>query len=196
MHNKDKEKVEEAKKEDSPSLEEQLEKAKAEIDHWKNEYYRAYADTKNLRDSLEKDHHEAIKYRAIGFVEELLPILDSFHVVLSNEPTDPTLKNYLVGFQFIYSNLVRALESEGVTEISPNIGDTFDPNTMNATDTVEEEPINIIKKVSGKGYKLRDRLVRPALVTVSIAKKEEDKTEEKNESSESVENKNETKSDA
>jgi len=196
MHNKDKEKVEEAKKEDSPSLEEQLEKAKAEIDHWKNEYYRAYADTKNLRDSLEKDHHEAIKYRAIGFVEELLPILDSFHVVLSNEPTDPTLKNYLVGFQFIYSNLVRALESEGVTEISPNIGDAFDPNTMNATDTVEEEPINIIKKVSGKGYKLRDRLVRPALVTVSIAKKEEDKTEEKNESSESVENKNETKSDA
>jgi len=196
MHNKDKEKVEEAKKEDSPSLEEQLEKAKAEIDHWKNEYYRAYADTKNLRDSLEKDHHEAIKYRAIGFVEELLPILDSFHVVLSNEPTDPTLKNYLVGFQFIYSNLVRALESEGVTEISPNIGDTFDPNTMNATDTVEEEPINVVKKVSGKGYKLRDRLVRPALVTVSIAKKEEDKTEEKNESSESVENKNETKSDA
>ena len=195
MH-KDKEKVDEkAKNDETPSLEEQLEKAKVEIDHWKNEFYRAYADTKNLRDSLEKDHHDAVKYRSIGFVEQLLPILDSFHVVLSNEPTDPALKNYLIGFQFIYSNIVRVLEQEGVKEISPKIGDTFDPNTMNATDTVEEEPTNRVKAVSGKGYKLHDRLIRPAMVTVSVSKKQEDKTEEKN-SQESVENKENTKFDA
>ena len=46
-------------------LEEQLAKLKADSEHWKNEYYRAYADTQNLRKSLEKEHSDIIKYRAM-----------------------------------------------------------------------------------------------------------------------------------
>ena len=153
-------------------LEEELEKAKADCDHWKNEYYRAYADTKNLRSSLERDHKEALKYRAEGFIEELLPILDSFHMALGNEPTDPALKNYLTGFQFIYKNLVNVLTNEGVTEITPEIEKDFNPATMQAVDSVEAEEAGKITKVYGKGYKLRDRLIRPAMVQVSVKKKE------------------------
>ena len=97
------------------ALQEENEKLLADVEHWKNEYYRAYADTKNLRNNLEKDHREAMKYRSEGFIEELLPVLDSFHMALANEPTDPALKNYLVGFQYIYRNLVTVLENEGVT---------------------------------------------------------------------------------
>ena len=48
--------------------------AKADSEHWKNEYYRAYADTKNLRMNLEKEHSDIIKYRAMGFIEDLLPV--------------------------------------------------------------------------------------------------------------------------
>ena len=66
--------------------------------------------------------------------------------------------------------MLRALEAEGVTEIAPAVGDTFNEATMNAVDSVEEEPTNIIKKVSANGYKLHDRLIRPAQVTVSVAK--------------------------
>lgn len=153
-------------------LEEELEKAKADCEHWKNEYYRAYADTKNLRNTLERDHKEALKYRAEGFIEDLLPILDSFHMALGNEPTDPALKNYLTGFQFIYKNLVGVLESEGVTEIVPEIDKDFNPATMQAVDSVEAEEANKVVKVYGKGYKLRDRLIRPAMVQVSVKKKE------------------------
>ena len=153
-------------------LEEELEKAKADCEHWKNEYYRAYADTKNLRSSLERDHKEALKYRAEGFIEELLPILDSFHMALGNEPTDPALKNYLTGFQFIYKNLVNVLTNEGVTEITPEIEKDFNPATMQAVDSVEAEEAGKITKVYGKGYKLRDRLIRPAMVQVSVKKKE------------------------
>ena len=72
-------------------VEEQRDKAIADMEHWKNEYYRAYADTKNLRNQLEKDHLAAMKYRAEGFIEELLPVLDSFYTVLKNEPTNPEL---------------------------------------------------------------------------------------------------------
>lgn len=184
MPNKDKDKkVETENKEEEKEgkslveeLEEQLKKANEEIDKWKNSYYLAYADMKNLRNSLEKEQAEVRKYRGIGFIEELLPILDSFHVVLSNEPTDPNLKNYLMGFKFIYQNMLRVFEAEGVTEIAPAVGDKFNEATMNAVDTVEEEPINVVKKVNANGYKLHDRLIRPAQVTVSVAKqaKEDD----------------------
>ena len=161
-------------------VEEEKEKAKADAEHWKNEYFRAYADTQNLRKQLEKDHMSAMKYRAEGFIDELLPVLDSFYAVLKNEPTDPNLKNYLIGFQYIYRNLVAALENEGVTEIEPKVGDKFSPDTMQAVDTKETEgEENVVLDVQFKGYKLHDRLIRPANVTVSVKHKEikEEKTD-------------------
>ena len=65
-------------------MEEERDKAIADMEHWKNEFYRAYADTKNLRNELEKDHQAAMRYRAEGFIEDLLPVLDSFYAVLKN----------------------------------------------------------------------------------------------------------------
>lgn len=177
--------VEEAEKENKKEkkkferLQEEKEKLQAEVDHWKNEYYRAYADTKNLRNNLENEHRQALKYRSLGFIEELLPILDSFHVVLEKEPEDPTLKNYLIGFQYIYRNLVSVLENEGVSEISPEVGKPFDSNVMAAVDTVEGED-NLVTKVYCKGYKLHDRIIRPASVQVSVTKKEENKEDNTN----------------
>ena len=183
-------KVEDAKKEEkkdkkAEKLKVELEKLQAEVNHWKNEYYRAYADTQNLRKSLAKDHQEAMKYRAEGFIDELLPVLDSFHIVLSNEPEDPNLKNYLIGFQFIYKNLVAALENEGVNEIAPNVGDKFDASVMNAVELQESEgEENRILKVVTKGYKLHDRLIRPVNVIVSghPKKEEDDKPQEEEKS--------------
>ena len=161
-------------------LDEEIAKQKADSEHWKNEYYRAYADTKNLRSSLEKEHREALKYRSEGFIEELLPVLDSFYMALANEPSDPALKNYLIGFQYIYRNLVAVLENEGVNEISPEVGKKFDPQIMQAVDTVEGDD-NIITKVYAKGYKLHDRIIRPANVQVSVkAKQNEENNQENN----------------
>ena len=178
---KDKEELKEKKSKDEKrikELEEQLEKAKADAEHWKNEYYRAYADTKNLRNNLEKEHSDIIKYRAMGFIEDLLPVLDSFHMALANEPTSQELKNYLVGFQFVYRNLVSVLENEGVKEIAPNVGDKFSDKTMNAVDVTEQEgEENLVTKVYAKGYELHGRLIRPAQVSVSKNKKSEEPKE-------------------
>ena len=174
---KDKEEIKEKKSKEEKKikeLEEKLAKANADLEHWKNEYYRAYADTQNLRKSLEKEHSDVIKYRAMGFIEDLLPVLDSFHMALANEPTSQELKNYLVGFQFVYRNLVQVLENEGVKEISPNIGDKFDDKTMNGVDiTIQEGEENLVTKVYAKGYELHGRLIRPAQVSVSKNKEEE-----------------------
>lgn len=181
------EELEETNEEENPSkkekkkidkLLEELEAAKAEVEKWKNEYYRAYADTKNLRASLEKDHKEAIKYRSEGFINELLPVLDSFFMALGNEPSDPNLKNYLTGFKFIYKNLVNVLTNEGVVEILPEVGKDFNPLNMNAVDSVEDdEQVGKVTKVYGKGYRLHDRLIRPAMVQVAVAKKNDPEKE-------------------
>ena len=153
-----------------------LAKAKADSEHWKNEYYRAYADMQNLRKLIEKDHKEAIKYRTEGFIGDLIPILDSFHFALKAEPKNEEMKNFLIGFQYIYRNLVTLLENEGVTEIVPSVGKKYDPTVMQALETKEcEGEENIILEVKTNGYKLHDHLVRPAIVIVSKNKKEESK---------------------
>ena len=137
---------------------------------------------KNLRDSIEKDHREVLKYRAAGFIEDLLPILDGFHMALTIETTSQEMKNFLTGFEFIYRNMVSVLENEGVNEVSPKVGDVFDPHSMSALETQydEGEP-NRVLKVNAKGYKLHDRLIRPAIVVVSTNKKDEPKEENQNE---------------
>lgn len=151
------------------------------MEHWKNEYYRAYADMQNLRKSVEKDHHEAIKYRAEGFIGNLLPILDGFHMALQAEVKSEEMKNFLVGFEYIYRNLVSVLENEGVQEIAPKIDDEFDSTYMQALETqYDEGKENRVLKVMVKGYKLHEHLVRPAVVIVSTNKKVIEKDEKEN----------------
>ena len=160
---------------------EKMEKLRADVEHWKNEYYRAYADMQNLRKAIEKDHHEAIRYRAEGFVADLLPVLDGFHMALQNEAKSEEMKNFLIGFEYIYRNLVSVLENEGVTEFAPKVNDEFDPNTMQALETkFDEGKPNRVMQVMVKGYKLHDHLIRPAVVIVSTNKKDEPKKEENN----------------
>ncbi len=152
----------------------------AELEAWKNKYYTVYADMQNLRKDLERDHLEAIKYRASGFVDELLPALDSFRFALIAEPQSEEAKNYKVGFDYIYKSIIAALEKEGVKEVTPKLEDPFDVKFMMAMDTVEEdgkEPQKVTK-VYASAYYLKDRLIRPARVQVRIKKT---KKEENNE---------------
>lgn len=160
----------------------EIEKLQKEVEHWKNEYYLAFADMQNLRKNLERDHRDILRYRAEGFVEKLLPVIDSFNMALQTKPEDSALKNYLTGFEFIYKNFLKAIESEGAKEIHPNIGDPFDSATMHAVDTQETEgESNLITQVYSVGLMLHDRIIRPAMVTVSkkpSAKEESKETEE------------------
>mgnify|MGYP002524464690 CR=1 FL=1 len=178
---KENESTKEVKKEPSKEelLEEGLKRAKEEAEAWKNKYYMAFADTQNLRKSLEEDHREALRYRAEGFLESLLPALDSFHMALEATPNSKEALNYQQGFNFIYKQILASLESEGVSELSPKVGDLFDPSFMHAIDVApyEEGKDGKVAKVYAKGYKLHDHIVSPAKVVVFAKKKEETKDE-------------------
>ncbi len=153
---------------------EELAKTKADRDHWKNEYYKAYADTQNLRRSLEAEQRNIIRYRAEGFLDGLLPALDAFHMALDAPAPTKEAANYQIGFTYIYNQIIQALASEGLSELTPKPGDAFDPSYMNALEAIEtdEVPPGQVVKVLSKGYKLHDRLIRAAMVTVSKAKAE------------------------
>ena len=165
---------------------EELEKAKADMEHWKNEYYKAYADMANLRKQIEKDHRESLKYRIEGFAENLLSILDAFDMALKNKPTTTEMKNYLIGFEYVHNSLLSVLENEGIQILEPKIGDKFDENTMHAVETKESDgEENLITEVRMKGYKLHDHLIRAAMVTVSKHPSPKDEKAEDNREEES-----------
>lgn len=155
-------------------LEEENKKSSEEAAKWKNSYYLELADTQNLRKSLEKDHQEALRYRSEGFLENLLPALDSFYIALEATPQNAEAKNYQQGFSYIYNQLQGALLDEGVSEIVPKVGDHFDPSLMHAVDTKDGPEDGLVVQVYSKGYKLHERLIRPVMVAVSK------KTDQKN----------------
>ena len=163
-----------------------LAKAEADRDHWKNEYYKAFADTANLRRSLEEEHRRALRYRSEGFLTDLLPALDAFHMALDNPAPTQEAANYQIGFTYLYNQIIAALSNEGLKEFTPTVGEEVSPDSMHALETQESEDIEPghVIKVLTKGYFLHDRLIRPAMVVVAKAKeeaKQEEQSEEKKE---------------
>ena len=173
-----KEEVNEEENSKISELEEQIAKLTEEAAQWKNRYYEAYADMDNLRKKMDKDHQVMFKYRGQGFLEALLPVFDNFYYCFKFKPEDPTLAAYCKGFEMIYNQMVQALESEGVKEIVPELNKKFDPSIMQAVDVEEGEEDNLVTKVMNKGYMLKDRLIRPAMVVVSKKPQDEEKVEE------------------
>jgi len=157
-------------------LEVENKKLKEEAESWKNKYYEAYADLANTRKSLEKDQQQILKYRASSFIEGILPALDSFQMAFKVDIKDPVTKNFATGFKMILNQIEQAMINEGVSFIEPKEGDKFDENTMHAIQVEKGEEDNLVTKLMARGYKLHDRLLRPAMVVVS--KKEEVKNDE------------------
>ena len=162
---------EEKKPKKEAILEEKLDVALKEVEAWKNKYYMVFADMENARKQNERSLSEALKYRAAGFVENIFPILDAFQIALDMKTEDETIKRFLVGFDHLYRQLKTVLEGEGVKDVSPNLGDRFDYKTMHALDTEEAEgEENLVVKIIARGYQLKDRLIRPAMVILSKKK--------------------------
>lgn len=131
----------------------------------KNEYAKAYADTENMRKRLQKEHDSFTKYHIQSFAKEVLPVLDNCERALAAPTKDEAMHK---GVEMIYTQLKAALEKEGVTEIEA-LNQPFDGNWHQAlmTETKEGVEPGIVTEVLQKGYKLKDRIIRAAMVKVS-----------------------------
>lgn len=137
----------------------------AEENH--NRYLRAQADFDNFRRRTLKEKEELAQYASLKLVEQLLPVLDNFQRALqTGEGAD--LGSYAKGVEMIYRQLSQVLEEEGLKQMEP-VGQPFDPELHQAIMQVESEEYEegIVVEVVQPGYRLKDKVIRPAMVKVS-----------------------------
>ena len=182
----------EEKKEKKDKFEKKLEakdaeikKANEEAEKYKNLYLETLANLANQRKLYEKDYQNALKYASQNLAEQLIPSFEMFSMVIESvDNLPPEVAPYVQGFSMIYRQMVQALESEGVSEIAVKVGDKYDYKIHSAMETIEVEDeglVDTIIKVIRKGYKIHDRLIKPATVIVGKAKKVEEVKENENE---------------
>lgn len=164
--------------------EEELSKAKEEIEKYKNLYLETLANLANQRKLYEKDYQNALRYASQDLTEKLLPSFEMFSMVIESvDNLPPEVAPYVQGFSMIYRQMVQALESEGVSEIAVKVGDAYDYKIHSAMETQEVEDevlVDKVTKVIRKGYKIHDRLIKPATVIVG-KKKVNEEVKENNE---------------
>jgi molecular chaperone GrpE len=139
-------------------------KEKAEI---LDKYTRLYADYENYKKRAIKERDELIKYRAEPIATEMLQILDNLQLVLSHVTTS-TDDSLIKGVEMTIKELKKILDKFGLSEIDA-VGKPFDPNFHHAMSMVERDDIenNSVVEIFRKGYLFKDRLIRPAIVSVS-----------------------------
>ncbi len=155
-------------KKELESLKAENEELQTKVNGLKNAYAKAYADTENIKKRLNNDFEMRNKYRAQDFAKEVLPVLDNCERALAIETTDGTDEKYRKAFEMVHKQLVKALEKEGVTEIDC-LNKPFDPNYHQAmmSEHIDGVEPNTVTAVLQKGYILKDRLLRAAMVKVS-----------------------------
>ena len=141
---------------------------KAELEESKNAYYKAYADCENTKRRLQNEFERSNKYKLQDFGKEVLPIMDNLERALAAQGDSEELKNYAKGFEMIYNQLVEVLKKQGIEEIEC-LDKEFDANFHHAIMQEPKEGVEsgMVIEVFQKGYMLKDRILRPALVKVS-----------------------------
>lgn len=158
-------KEENASVSETDELKNQIERLKKENEEVKNDYLRARADCENVRKRKSEEIRAAYDDGRKSAIEKMLPIGDSLDWALKMNLDDNTRD----GIEKLLKKYHETLTSLGVEEFSPEVGSKFDPNTANAVMTVPkdgDEEADTIKQVFGRGYKLGDKVMRYAQVSV------------------------------
>jgi molecular chaperone GrpE len=145
-----------------------LTELQAELSKYKDAALRATADLDNYRKRVSRERDESIKYANAAFLERLIPILDNFELGLNAARNAPEAAPIVDGLAMVYKQLQDFLANSGVETVDA-VGQTFDPNLHEALAQEYDDQVpegKVIRQVR-KGYRLRDRLLRPANVVVS-----------------------------
>jgi molecular chaperone GrpE len=134
-----------------------------------DQYLRAQADVQNARRRADEEISKARKFAVEGFADSVLPVLDSLEAGLAIP--NATLEQIREGSEATLRQLKSALERNKVVEIAPPAGTTFDPHHHQAISVVHaDQEANTVVSVLQKGYLIAERVLRPALVTVTAPK--------------------------
>lgn len=148
-------------------LEAETEKLKAEIEEHKQRLLRTQADYDNFRRRTVKEKEELGKYASAKLITELLPVIDNFERALGSVPDVPEAASYAKGVDMIFRQLEGVLKAEGLVPME-SVGTPFNPEYHQAIMQVESDEYeegDVVEEVQ-KGYMLKDKVLRPAMVKV------------------------------
>ena len=153
----------------APSVETQFAELSARHAEVSDAYLRAKAEAENTRRRAEEEISKARKFAIDAFADSLLPVTDSLEAAIAIHNATP--EQLLEGVHATLRQLSQALERNKVLPISPPPGTRFDPHQHQAISVVPaDQEANTVVAVLQKGYLIADRVLRPALVTVSAPK--------------------------
>lgn len=147
----------------------ELEKCNAEKQEFLDGWQRAKADYVNLKKRSEEEKALLLDLAKTGFISEVLPVLDSLDSALAHN--EPDAVAWRKGIENTYNSFVSILKTHEIEQYSPQVGDEFDPVRNICVQTVPvagKESLNKILAILGKGYEIKGKVIRPALVTVGV----------------------------
>lgn len=146
----------------------ETEKLKNEIDRLRDQYLRKVAEFDNFRKRKEKELIDAYGFANAEFVKKILPVLDDLDRTVESAKNDQKYEALVQGLELVHKAFLKILEDEGV-EVIDAIGEEFNPEYHDALLQMEKEGVdsNVVIDQSQKGYKIGDRILRPAKVVVS-----------------------------
>ena len=145
------------------------EKLQQEVERLNDQVYRLSAEISNIQKRNAKERQHAAKYRSQSLAQNLLNVIDNLERAIASPSESEDAQNLKKGIEMVYESFLYALKEEGIEEIDA-LDQPFDPTLHHAVQTVpveEGQEADKVVQVFQKGYKLKDRVLRPAMVIVS-----------------------------
>lgn len=154
--------------ESAEQLQVEIETLTAQVDDYAQRLARSQADFDNFRKRTIREKEELGKYASSKLITELVPVIDNFGRALDTLPEGEGAESFVKGVQMIYRQFESVLQAEGLTAMN-SVGEAFNPEFHQAVMQVEsdEHEEGIVVEELQKGYMLKDKVLRPAMVKVS-----------------------------
>ena len=150
------------------SKDEEIQQLQLKANENEEKYLRLYAEFENYKRRIQKENQINATYKAQGVLTDILPSIDNIERALQIEGDDESFKSLQKGVQMVHESLLRALKDNGLEEILAE-GKEFDPNLHQAVvqdDNPDFKSGEVTQELQ-KGYKLKDRVLRPSMVKVN-----------------------------
>lgn len=162
--------IEESKEEvnELEQLKLKLEKAESSSKDYLDKLQRSMAEFDNFRKRTNVEKASMYENGARDTIEKLLPILDNFERAILSTPEEDKNSAMFKGIDMIFNQMVETFKNMGVEEVA-GVGETFDPNIHNAVLHIDDDRFgeNVVAEVMQKGYKYKDKIIRPSMVKVA-----------------------------
>ncbi|RIN27164.1 nucleotide exchange factor GrpE [Staphylococcus succinus] len=147
---------------------EEIEQLKKEVQEKEEKYLRLYAEFENYKRRIQKENQTMKEYKAQDVLNDILPTIDNIERALQIDGEDEQFKSLKKGVEMVHESLINALKNNGLEKIETE-GQQFDPNVHQAVvqdDNPDFESGEITQELQ-RGYKLKDRVLRPSMVKVN-----------------------------